>query len=609
MGGYSRLPALSLQSSDASIILSQTQAERRDALGARNHFLGKTGLIMLTFRWKRVCLPVIYCCAALVLAGSGQAAEPRHHSVRTYPVPNPVEDSPYTVAVDGVAVPVEQAGAIEPIYFARFQHTHSLAEPGRQRTVGVRVQVKAEAPMEIRIDPKRFIEAEKASSSGEAAFQMQPVGSVIVRARTAGGDMPPLAIVADYYNTFAPNPDDPGVIDLDEYAQKDHEGIQTKQIQAALDACARAEGGATLYVGPGTYRTGTLRVGDHTRIWLAPGALLLGSCDPDDYVTTPKSHSSLLYFDHSTGSSLDGYGVVEGNGHILRNELGRKVNVLFALECTDLRIQNVVLANPAVWNTHLLGCRNVRVDNLKIFNDWGVRNSDGLNPDCSQDVLVTRLTAYCGDDAAAVKATRLAGVEQSTRNITFRDGVIMTRKTALKIGTETLEDISAVWFENIDLIGSSRAMAAWMRDGGTISHIIWRNIRADLREIEGESRSGEPVRMTITRRHSGSLLGKIQDITFEDIQCRAPYRSILAGRQEQPIERVTFRDCHWRAEQRHLKPAVQPLFLMNHCRDVNFVNNSGRWPQSPNWTGFIERYHCDNVQLVDTVFGVAGKPQ
>ena len=52
----------------------------------------------------------------LVMLATGVVAAA---DVTTFPVPDAAPDSPYTVVVDGVAVPVEKCGVVLPVYYAR----------------------------------------------------------------------------------------------------------------------------------------------------------------------------------------------------------------------------------------------------------------------------------------------------------------------------------------------------------------------------------------------------------------------------------------------------------------------------------------------------------
>ena len=62
----------------------------------------------------------------------------------------------------------------------------------------------------------------------------------------------------------------------------DQQALDTKAIQAAIDACA-AQGGGTVVVPAGGYVTGSLFLRSQITLYLDAGATLLGSEDPADY--------------------------------------------------------------------------------------------------------------------------------------------------------------------------------------------------------------------------------------------------------------------------------------------------------------------------------------
>src|SRR5947208_700910 len=65
-------------------------------------------------------------------------------------------------------------------------------------------------------------------------------------------------------------------------APPDGSASSTKQIQAAIDACAGA-GGGTVHIPAGNYVIGTLWMKSNVTLDLAAGATLLGSQDKSDF--------------------------------------------------------------------------------------------------------------------------------------------------------------------------------------------------------------------------------------------------------------------------------------------------------------------------------------
>ena len=507
-------------------------------------------------------------------------------AVTVHPVPDGATDSPYAVTVDGVAVPVEKAGAIDGAYYARFRPTGPATATIAVRGDGITAACNPVA-------------AAFQAHADRVTLAVEPGRRHVITATAAGRSLWPLILIAET-QLQEPIPGREFVVQdfLDPAAR-----VQTSGIQRALDACAR-EGGTVVF-GPGTYRTGTIRVGDETTIYLAPGALLVGSEDPADYPVDaghaetgtpgrPDSVSRLILFDGCKNSRLIGHGVIDGRGHVVRNRHHRHVHLVEVTGCEYVQIENVVLRDSAAWTLLIRGSKDVAVDNVSIVNDWAVANTDGIDVDGSVDVSVAGLLAFCGDDAVAVKATGDSGSRRPVMGVTIDDGVLMTKKTALKIGTETFADISGVRFSNCKVVRSSRGCGVYARDGGRVSDVIFQDIDLDLCEYEGEEKSGEPVCLEVSRRNG---LAPIDGVVFENITCRTPYRSRLEGHPEAEICNVTFRNVHLALLPRATRPEKQALFVLTHCRDVTFADWTADFTATDAglWDGLTSEKNCSAI--------------
>ena len=519
----------------------------------------------------------------LALAILAAVAAECRAAVTVHPVPDRATDSPYTVTVGGVDVPVEKAGGIRGSYYARFRTDGKAAAVIAVRGAAVEAACKPPA-------------ADFQAAGGRLALTVEPGRRHIVTATAGGRPLWPLILIAEA-ELQEPIPGR-------EFAVKDYlepgVTVQTRGIQKALDACAR-EGGTVVF-GPGRYRTGTIRIGDDTTVYLAPGALIVGSDDPDDYPVDegrkevgthgPQcSFSRLILFDHCKNSRLIGHGVIDGRGHVVRNKHRRHVQLIDVTACEYVQIENVVLRDSAEWTLHILGSKDVTVDNVSIINDWEVENTDGIDPDGSVDVSISGLLAFCGDDAVAVKTTGHAGLRRPATGITVDDGVLMTRKTALKVGTETYADVSGVRFLNCRVVNSSRGCAVYSKDGGRVSDVTFQDIDLDLREYDGEDKSGEPVRIEVSPRDGRA---PIDAVVFENIVCRTPYRSRLQGHPQAEIADVTFRNFRLALLPRATRPEKQALFVLTHCRNVTFTDCTADYSATDagRWGGLTSEKHC-----------------
>lgn len=514
--------------------------------------------------------------------------------VVTYPVPDATDDSPYAVAVDGKLVPIEKAGDSQGAYYARFQFT---------RRVRATVSIKGGGKPQFDLKPERYRDA-VTLGDGDISFDVFAAGPRFITSTIDGNQQWPLIVIAEEYNPAVQSPSGSAV-----FSVRDHgvtgSGVETVSIQRVLDACAARKGGGVVYFGPGVYTTGTLRIGDNTTVYLAPGSLIRASTDPADFPVDEGrkeqgthgpvcSFSRMLLFDRCSNSQLSGYGVIDGMGTVVRNKHGRHVQLVDVTGCTNVRIENVVLRDSAEWTLHILGSKNVFVNNLKILNDWDVDNTDGIDPDGSRDIYITRFTGFCGDDAVAIKTTGNSDLLAPAVNINVRDCAVMTRKTAYKIGTETYADIYDVLFQNCEAVNSSRGIGIWMEDGHTISDVTFRDVNFDLREIPGESMSGEPIRAVIERRHGA---GAVRDILFDRVVSHSPYKCLFQGLPESKLTNFSFWGCRWFVKPRQIKMGKQPVLDIENAKDFTFKFAYLTWlgVDPANWDGFVGAKNSENV--------------
>lgn len=324
--------------------------------------------------------------------------------------------------------------------------------------------------------------------------------------------------------------------------------LQTEALQLALDHAARNK--KTLLFPSGIYLTGTLVLRSNADIYLAEGAIIQGSPDKDNYPLDAGyvekegtdngevfSFSRLILIDKAENVRIRGRGIIDGNGTSVRSQ-GRRANLLRIRNSKNVSIEGVVLRNPASWNTHILHSEDVSIRNVKVLNNADVPNTDGFDPDASHRVLIENCFAYCSDDNVAVKTTNNTGLLRDLKDITIRNCVFLSRKSSLKVGTESKAELmSNILFENNDVIECDRAMALYCRDGATFENIRFINNR-----IERNYRDRQPMILQFyINKRSGQ--GKIKNVLIKDCSVLQtfPMGSQIYGLDERhTIEDVVF---------------------------------------------------------------------
>ncbi|MFQ3550026.1 MAG: glycosyl hydrolase family 28 protein [Armatimonadota bacterium] len=517
-------------------------------------------------------------------------------SIITYNnIPDAVADSPYEVIADGVIVPIEKAGAYNGCYYARFLF---------EDTARVEVNIKSTAKVVAEVKPEKFRTNFNYTDDG-FAFDVIQSGPRVITCYSGSRELWNLIIFAQKESDFKQSPrTDSNTIFISKYTTSD--STQTANIQKALDEC-HSNGGGLVVFEPGVYITGPLNIKSNTNIYLSPGSIIKSSLNPDDYkidfegrelvADAPVSSChALVNFIHSKNSSIFGAGVIEGQGHIIRNEHGLKAPALQIVDSENIDINDVILRNPATWTFHILRSNDIKIDNLKILTDWSVGNTDGINPDSSSNISISNYFGYCGDDAFAVKTTRYQGSPKPSKNIHIKDSLVMTRKTAFKIGTETHADISDVYIENVEAVNSARGIAIWLNDGSNISNINYNNLTLDLREYVGESMSGEPLRFAIGSRTG---IGKLSDITIDNMNVKSPGASVISGKSESKITNFTIKNYTHEITPRGDRFVPWYLFNISDTDNLIMDNINIKWLSFNQdlWLGFIKEENTTNTQI------------
>src|SRR3979409_378484 len=93
-------------------------------------------------------------------------------------------------------------------------------------------------------------------------------------------------------------------------------------------------------------------------------------------------------------SPFSGQGKIDGNG--TRLEAPKPIALK---RCRNVRIHDLTIANAPNYNISLLGCDGVNILGVTIRNGY----SDGIDPDCCQNVRISNCLIESQDDAIVLK--------------------------------------------------------------------------------------------------------------------------------------------------------------------------------------------------------------
>lgn len=276
-----------------------------------------------------------------------------------------------------------------------------------------------------------------------------------------------LFVFADEPEKNVPKIGDKNVTSLLDFVS-DTKGIhlQTKEIQKAIDQVS--DKGGVLFVPNGKYLTGTLVLKKNVTLYLESGAIIQGSDNINDYNDNGDNkegkvnfgRGALIYFDRADNAKIMGRGVIAMQGTKIKTETGQKIRLVNMRTCKNAGISDVILRDSGGFTIHILNSSNIMMKGYKIINDLSLPNEDGTDPDGCNGVTVDDVFMYTSDDAIAVKADH-----QLCENITVKNCVFWTKKSALKVGSDPDFGARNIVFQNNDIVHADRALALYSGKG------------------------------------------------------------------------------------------------------------------------------------------------
>jgi polygalacturonase len=335
------------------------------------------------------------------------------------------------------------------------------------------------------------------------------------------------------------------VYDVRDYgARGDGKTLCTSAIQKAIDRCSK-DGGGTVYLAPGTFLSGTVRLKSDVIMKLAAGSTLLGSKDLEDYPPTVQAfrsytdnytNKSLIYAEKAERISIVGRGTIDGQGASFKGSYMVRPYIIRFTECRNITVENITLRDSPMWMQHYMACDDVRISGVTVRSRVN-NNNDGINIDSCRRVVISDCNISSGDDAIVLKSTSA----RICRDVTVSNCVVSSLCNGLKMGTE-----SNGGFKNIVMTGCAiydtrlAGVALEIVDGGTMDRVVVSNITMD--------KIGAPIFLRLGNRarpfQKGAEkpgIGAMRNITISNIEATGanPTGCAIVGLPEAAIENVT----------------------------------------------------------------------
>jgi hypothetical protein len=327
-------------------------------------------------------------------------------------------------------------------------------------------------------------------------------------------------------------------------ANDDGKTLCTSAIQKAIDKCS-AGGGGVVYLPPGQFLSGTIRLKSGVTLRLDAGCTLLGSRNLRDYPPAVPAYRSytdnytdkgLIYGEKLERVEIVGLGTIDGQGASFQGPYKVRPYIIRLVECRDVTIEGVTIKDSPMWVQHYLACDNVRISGITVRSHVNA-NNDGIDIDSCRRVVVTGCNVDSGDDAIVLKSTSA----RPCTDVVIGNCILRSTCNALKMGTE-----SNGGFQNIVLTGCTiydthlAGIALEIVDGGTMDRIVVSDITM--------TGVGAPLFLRLgnrARRFKEDMdkpgLGAMRNITISNIEATGadPTGCAISGLPQAKIEGVT----------------------------------------------------------------------
>ena len=273
--------------------------------------------------------------------------------------------------------------------------------------------------------------------------------------------------------------------------------------EALVAALAHVPQGGTLAIPAGRWLTAPLFLKSHMTLHLEEGASLVFITDRDQVPILPARtetgqmlgsweglpeacYASLVTAINCEELTITGSGILDGSGaegdwwswpKEKRNG-ARRARTLFLNNCRKVDISGITVQNSPSWTIHPLYCSEIDFVGLSVKNPADSPNTDGLDPECCEKVLLEGIHFTVGDDCIAIKACKRgddgsADHIRPCQDLTIRHCYMERGHGAVVIGSEMSGSVRNVTVEHCEFVGTDRGLRLKTRRGrgGEIAHI------------------------------------------------------------------------------------------------------------------------------------------
>jgi polygalacturonase len=223
-------------------------------------------------------------------------------------------------------------------------------------------------------------------------------------------------------------------------AKGDGQNLDTKNINAAIDAASLA-GGGTVYFPAGNYITGSIHLKSNITLNIDRAAVIIAAYQKDsteyDKIEPSKNpiddkytdlghnrfHNSLIWGENLHDVAIVGGGMIWGRG-LLGGEVKGGSNYanksIALLLCRNVLIRDIIIKHGGWFGILVTGVDHLTIDNITMDT-----NRDGMDIDCCQFVHISNCTINSpSDDGICLKSSYALGYTRVTKNVAITNCIV-----------------------------------------------------------------------------------------------------------------------------------------------------------------------------------------
>lgn len=146
-------------------------------------------------------------------------------------------------------------------------------------------------------------------------------------------------------------------------------------------------------------------------------------------------------------------------------------------ECENVWIDGVTFRNSPCWTLHPLSCENVVITDVRIFNPEYFQNSDAMDLESCNKVLIASCLMNVGDDGICIKSGKDADGRdrgEPCQNVVIRNNMVLNAHGGFVVGSEMSGGVNNIYVADCAFAGTDIGLRFKSARGrGGVVENIW----------------------------------------------------------------------------------------------------------------------------------------